>query len=145
MRKLILLAAGAAMAAAMPALAKPGNGGGHGNGGMHGNGHAYGRADDGLGLGLHTNGRYGVNACPPGLAKKNNGCLPPGQARKSYAVGQRLPRGYNRYTPYGSIPSQYRNLVPYSARSRYIYRGDSVYVVNPRTSLVTRVIDLVGR
>jgi Ni/Co efflux regulator RcnB len=28
--------------------------------------------------------------CPPGLAKKNNGCLPPGQARK-WAVGQPLP------------------------------------------------------
>ena len=27
--------------------------------------------------------------CPPGLAKKNNGCLPPGQARK-WAVGQPL-------------------------------------------------------
>jgi hypothetical protein len=26
--------------------------------------------------------RYGAgHACPPGLAKKNNGCLPPGQAR----------------------------------------------------------------
>ena len=28
--------------------------------------------------------------CPPGLAKKNNGCMPPGQAKK-YAIGQRLP------------------------------------------------------
>lgn len=28
--------------------------------------------------------------CPPGLAKKNNGCLPPGQAKK-YAVGSVLP------------------------------------------------------
>jgi len=28
--------------------------------------------------------------CPPGLAKKNNGCMPPGQARK-WAVGQPLP------------------------------------------------------
>jgi len=27
--------------------------------------------------------------CPPGLAKKNNGCLPPGQAKR-YTVGQRL-------------------------------------------------------
>jgi len=36
--------------------------------------------------------RYGGN-CPPGLAKKNNGCLPPGQAKKRYQVGQPLPRG----------------------------------------------------
>ena len=30
--------------------------------------------------------------CPPGLAKKNNGCMPPGQAKK-YAIGQPLPAG----------------------------------------------------
>src|SRR5262245_26466669 len=34
---------------------------------------------------------YG-RGCPPGLAKKNNGCLPPGQAKKRYVVGQVLPR-----------------------------------------------------
>jgi hypothetical protein len=28
--------------------------------------------------------------CPPGLAKKNNGCLPPGQA-KNWQIGQPLP------------------------------------------------------
>lgn len=36
---------------------------------------------------------YGRGNCPPGLAKKNNGCLPPGQAKKRYVVGQRLPSG----------------------------------------------------
>lgn len=29
--------------------------------------------------------------CPPGLAKKGNGCMPPGQAKK-WAVGRALPR-----------------------------------------------------
>ena len=29
--------------------------------------------------------------CPPGLAKKNNGCMPPGQAKK-WRVGQPLPK-----------------------------------------------------
>ena len=29
--------------------------------------------------------------CPPGLAKKHNGCLPPGQAKKRYTVGEALP------------------------------------------------------
>ncbi|MFZ5618784.1 MAG: hypothetical protein ACOZAA_15830 [Pseudomonadota bacterium] len=37
---------------------------------------------------------YGSN-CPPGLAKKNNGCLPPGQAKKRYAIGRRVPDGVN--------------------------------------------------
>lgn len=30
--------------------------------------------------------------CPPGLAKKQNGCLPPGQAKKRYRVGGVLPQ-----------------------------------------------------
>jgi hypothetical protein len=34
---------------------------------------------------------YGHGKCPPGLAKKHNGCLPPGQAKKRYVVGRRLP------------------------------------------------------
>lgn len=38
---------------------------------------------------------YGQSAksgkCPPGLAKKGNGCLPPGQAKK-WKMGQPLPR-----------------------------------------------------
>lgn len=38
---------------------------------------------------------YGQSAksgkCPPGLAKKGNGCLPPGQAKK-WKMGQALPR-----------------------------------------------------
>ena len=37
--------------------------------------------------------QHGRGNCPPGLAKKNNGCLPPGQAKKRYVVGQPLPRG----------------------------------------------------
>ena len=36
----------------------------------------------------HYGGRKG---CPPGLAKKHNGCMPPGQARK-WEVGRPLPR-----------------------------------------------------
>jgi hypothetical protein len=36
--------------------------------------------------------QHGRGGCPPGLAKKSNGCLPPGQARKRYAVGSALPR-----------------------------------------------------
>jgi Ni/Co efflux regulator RcnB len=35
--------------------------------------------------------QYQSGHCPPGLAKKNNGCMPPGQARK-WQVGHRIPR-----------------------------------------------------
>jgi hypothetical protein len=37
--------------------------------------------------------RHGRGNCPPGLAKKANGCLPPGQAKKRYVVGHPLPAG----------------------------------------------------
>jgi len=36
---------------------------------------------------------HGRGNCPPGLAKKQNGCLPPGQAKKRYVVGHSLSRG----------------------------------------------------
>jgi hypothetical protein len=45
---------------------------------------------------------YGRGNCPPGLAKKNNGCLPPGQAKKRYVVGQPLAPGLS----YKPIPSE---------------------------------------
>ena len=36
---------------------------------------------------------HGRGNCPPGLAKKNNGCLPPGQAKKRYVIGHPLAHG----------------------------------------------------
>ena len=36
---------------------------------------------------------HGRGNCPPGLAKKQNGCLPPGQAKKRYMVGHPLAQG----------------------------------------------------
>lgn len=40
---------------------------------------------------------YATGNCPPGLAKKNNGCLPPGQAKKLWSFGQPLPAGVIYY------------------------------------------------
>ena len=59
---------------------------------------------------------YGTGGCPPGLAKKNNGCLPPGQAKKLYNVGQRFPRGYGNAWNY--------NQIPYDLRSQYTSSPD---------------------
>ena len=36
------------------------------------------------------------HGCPPGLAKKHNGCMPPGQAKK-WQIGKPLPREVVRY------------------------------------------------
>ena len=57
---------------------------------------------------------YRSGRCPPGLAKKKNGCIPPGQAKKYY-VGQRLPGNVIYYDvpqrvvyQLGAPPSGYR-------------------------------------
>jgi len=47
--------------------------------------------------------RHGRGGCPPGLAKKSNGCLPPGQAKKRYAIGQALPRGVKTRPPAAEV------------------------------------------
>lgn len=123
-----LFIAGATVALlAAPAVAKPGNG--HGN--PHGNVHAYG-----------VNGPvgYGAGGCPPGLAKKNNGCMPPGQAKKLYNVGQRYPMSYGTPWTYNQIPYDLRNQYAFDPRSNYYYGDGYVYRVDPRTMLIQQVV-----
>lgn len=57
---------------------------------------------------------YRQNDCPPGLAKKRNGCQPPGHAKR-WAMGRPIPRGVMVYDlpPYvaqriGYPPAGYR-------------------------------------
>ena len=135
MKNLGILAGAAALAFAAPALAGPGHSN-NGHGKNHGQAQAY---------GINGPIGYGVGGCPPGLAKKHNGCLPPGQAKKLYNVGQRLPLGYNGYTPYNQIPydvrSQY-NLDPYG---RYIYDQNYLYRVDPTTQVISQVLSAILR
>jgi hypothetical protein len=141
MRKLALIASAAAMAMTMPALAKPGQG--HGAHGKGKNSAQAGHVRTRPVVKAKSGQRYGANACPPGLAAKRNGCLPPGQARKLFNVGQRVPSGYDFYTRYQDIPAAYRDQYGLTDGYRYIQRDQSIYMVDPRTSLVTRIIDLV--
>jgi hypothetical protein len=95
------------------------------------------------GIDDRAGGQYAGGACPPGLAKKSPACMPPGQAKRMFREGQRIPGGYDAYTDYNSIPERYRSRVPYLDSNRYIYRDDSVYVVDPRTRIVTQIVDLL--
>ncbi len=92
MKQILLMAGAAALAIAGPAVAKPGHGQGHGNSQSYG---------------THGNVGYGVGGCPPGLAKKNNGCMPPGQAKKLYA-GQHFASQYGDRYGFGQIPYDLR-------------------------------------
>ena len=152
MRKLFLITSAAMMAIAAPAVGAPPQGKGKGPAVKAAKAPAKARA------GQTVRGRkavrqarasgpnYGVNACPRGLVAKNNGCLPPGQAKRLFAQGQRVPTGYGYYTPAGSIPEQYFSQIPQSYRSgdyRYVYRDDSIYVVNPETRVVETIVSLL--
>jgi Ni/Co efflux regulator RcnB len=87
---------------AAPALAeKPewaGKGKGHEGKGHDGKGHGKGghkikHFDDDKRSYIRTyyDDEFRKGHCPPGLKKKNNGCMPPGQAKK-WRMGQPLPR-----------------------------------------------------
>jgi len=134
MRQLFLLAGATALGFSAPVLAHPGNGNGHGYG--HGNPHEYG-----------YNGPvgYGVGGCPPGLAKKHDGCMPPGQAKKMYRAGQRYNTAYGSRYGFGHIPYDLRQRYDLDPRDRYYYSNGYLYQVDPRTLLVQQVISALLR
>lgn len=203
MRKLILLAGVAALAAAVPASAdKGGKGGGHGGGhgapaAEHGGGKGHGpdmhggkpdkaerHVSAGHGPSFHAAKpakierqalrrefkhedralrrlderrfddrgfeerrfdeatRLAGAGCPPGLAKKHNGCLPPGQAKKRLALGSRIERSWFDGS---SLPRAYRGF--YADNDAYSYRYDDngyIYRVDNRSSLISGIIPLLG-
>ena len=88
----------------------------------HKNGHAT------LGHSADTPYGYGVAGCPPGLAKKPM-CMPPGQYKKQFEVGQRVPLGYNGLLGYNALPYDVRSRygAALDPRSRYIYDNNYLY------------------
>jgi len=79
--------------------------------------------------------------CPPGLAKKNNGCMPPGQAKK-WQVGRALPRDVVYYSvpqplvvQIGLPPSGYR----------YVRVSGDILMIAIATGLVVDAIQDLGR
>ena len=65
-----------------------------------------------------------VDGCPPGLAMKNNGCLPPGQARK--LVGAVLPAAFGANMLEGPFRQWYQD------NDEYYYRNDGDYIYRVR-------------
>lgn len=131
MKQILLLAGVAALATTAPALANPGKGKGQGNP------HAAHGAQGHVG--------YGTGGCPPGLAKKNNGCLPPGQAKKLYNIGQRWPGNYGYAWNYNQIPYDLRARYGFQPGYNYYYGDGYVYRVDPATMVVAQVVSAILR
>ena len=74
--------------------------------------------------------------CPPGLAKKNNGCMPPGQVR-NWAVGQPIPRGVTVYSVPQPVIVQ---LPPAPYGYRYARVGNDIVLVRSDTQLIVDII-----
>lgn len=85
---------------------------------------------------------YGAGRrCPPGLAKKHNGCLPPGQARK-WAVGRVLPRDVIFYPV---APAVLVQLGPPPAGHRFVRVAADILLIAIGTGLVIDAIEDLGR
>jgi len=80
---------------------------------------------------------YSAGNCPPGLAKKNNGCLPPGQAKKMWAVGQPLP-GTVIYEPLP--PALVVRLSPPPAGYQYVRVASDVLMLAVGTRMVAAAL-----
>jgi len=161
MKKLILFAGAAMLAATTPALAQPGKGHGnshstmtHGKSGMHGQWATHGKSSmhGKSSRGIVTSDRYGrlyaLNSrgtCPPGLAKKDNGCMPPGQAKRMYREGQRYNRNFGTTWGYNQIPDYLRNQYNFDQSDRYYYNNGYLYQVDPKTMLVQQVVSALLR
>ena len=79
--------------------------------------------------------------CPPGLAKKHNGCMPPGQAKK-WRVGQPLPRDVVVY----EVPSALivKIGVP-PAGYKYVRVAADILMIAVGTRIVADAITDLGR
>jgi Ni/Co efflux regulator RcnB len=81
--------------------------------------------------------QYSAKRCPPGLAKKNNGCMPPGQAKK-WAVGHALPRDVIYY-PVPSTVSVRLGVPP--SGYRYVRVANDILLIAIGTSMVVDAIE----
>lgn len=113
----------------------------------------YGRPGDGAGVSIHFDSRhrtavrdyyadqFRAGHCPPGLAKKRNGCMPPGQARK-WKLGQPLS---SAVVYYDLPPAVVVHLGPPPAGHRYVRVATDILLIAIGTSMVVDAIEDLGR
>jgi Ni/Co efflux regulator RcnB len=79
--------------------------------------------------------------CPPGLAKKNNGCMPPGQAKK-WHVGQPIPKSVVYYEIPPAIIVQ---LPPPRSGHQYVRVASDILLIAVGSGMVIDAIQDLGR
>ena len=136
---IVSIVAVAAIAFAAPAVAKPGKGHGGHKAAKHQKHQSHDRGLRDVRFGAGYDQQRFSGSCPPGLAKKNNGCLPPGQAKK-LAVGSRLPNYLSRY----NVPVQYQDRYFDNRDYSYRYEDENIYRVNRGTGVIDQIISVLG-
>ena len=150
--KAFIAATALSLALAGAAAADPGHGKGQGQA-RHGGGQVSRGTDDydshARGADVHRGDR-GHEAMangtwtPPGLAKKPHG-MPPGQAKKMWSQGERLPsQYYSQQRYYVPEPSRY-NLSPAPVGMRWVQVGDQYYLTRTDTGIVSQVVSALLR
>jgi len=79
--------------------------------------------------------------CPPGLAKKHNGCMPPGQVKK-WQLGRPLPRDVVYYEVPQPLVVQ---TGPPPSGYRYVRVATDILMIAIGTGMVVDAIQDLGR
>lgn len=85
--------------------------------------------------------RMRTGKCPPGLAKKNNGCKPPGQAKK-WHIGRPLPPDVVYYELPRTVVVK---LGPPPPQHRYVRVAADILLIALGTGMVVDAIQDLGR
>jgi Ni/Co efflux regulator RcnB len=85
--------------------------------------------------------QFRAGHCPPGLAKKRNGCMPPGQAKK-WRTGYPLPRDVVYYPVPADIAIR---LGTPPAGHKFVRVATDILLIAVGTGLVIDAIDDLGR
>ncbi|MEO6248295.1 MAG: hypothetical protein ABIO85_06895 [Sphingomicrobium sp.] len=84
--------------------------------------------------------RNPIYGCPPGLAAKDNGCMPPGQLKKQWGYGAPLRQTYaDSY-----LPGLFRSWYPDNQQYYYRYGDGYAYRVDRTNNFVNGLFPLMG-
>lgn len=85
--------------------------------------------------------QFRAGNCPPGLAKKRNGCMPPGQARK-WAIGKPLPQGVEYHEV---APEVVVKIGQPPAGHRYVQVAADILLMAVGTGMIVDAIEDLGK